>query len=367
MAFPVTIPKLGLTMTEGKVVRWHKRPGERVEKGKALFVLETEKVTYEVEAPASGILGRILVGEGETAPVGTVVVHILEPGEVEPPQEERPRVSPLARRLAEEHGVDLAQVRGTGPGGRVVKEDVLRALEEKARTAPGRPGKLVPLTSLRQTVARRMVESFTTAPHFYLLVEADASGLLETLQHLSPLVERKAGLKPTLTDLVVMLAARALREFPQVNATWTSQGILLLEEVNIGLATAAEGGLTVPVIFGADGRDLADIALARADLVERAREGKLRLEEVQGSTFTISNMGMYGVDILIPILNPPEAALLGLGAIREKPVAEGGQVLIRPRLPLTLTLDHRVLDGAAASPFLNRIKDLVENPPALPV
>lgn len=355
-------------------MQWRKREGERVEKGEVLLVIETEKVTYEVEAPASGVLGSVVVGEGETVPVGTLLAQILEPGEVPArPEKEEARISPLARRLAQEHGIDLATIRGTGPGGRVVKEDVLRAVAEgeKAKLVEGKeevkkPAEtIVPLTMMRKTIARRMTESFTAAPHFYLTVEADALELQRAQEALSPKVEKRVGVRLTISDLLVKICARALEEFPQVNATWTEQGIKLYQEINIGLATAVEGGLLVPVLSQANKRPLEEIAARRADLVERGRQGKLHLDEVQGSTFTISNIGMLGVEAIHPIINPPEAALLGVGAIREKPVVVAGEVKVRHRMLLVLAADHRVLDGASASPFLLRVKELIENPLSL--
>lgn len=383
MPSPVVMPKLGLTMTEGKVVQWKKRPGDWVEKGEVLFVLETEKITYEVTAPASGVLGEIVVKEGETVPVGTVVAYILEPGEVPaekapvsaPPEKERLKASPLARRIAEEHGIDLSQVKGTGPGGRIVKEDVLRVIAEREKAPTEgkgpvteaipteiRKGHIVPPSTMRRTIARRMTQSFTTAPHFYLGVEADAGELIDTCRRLSPWVEKAVGVRLTYTDLIIKMAAKALSEYPQVNASWEEEGIRVFDEINIGLAVAVEGGLVVPVIFQADKKPLHEIAALRADLTERARQGKLSLDEMTGSTFTVTNIGMLGMDFVLPIINPPEAAILGVGAIREKPVVVEGEVKVRPRLMLTLGVDHRILDGASVSPFLSRIKELVEQP-----
>ncbi len=271
-------------------------------------------------------------------------------------------MSPLARRLAQEHGVDIATIQGTGPGGRVVKEDILRAAEAQVAPAPG--GKLVPLTMLRQTVARRMTQSFQQAPHFYLSAETDAAALEEARSRLGPGVEAAAGERLTLTDLLIAICAQALEEQPEVNATWSPEGIRLLTGVHIGVAVAVEGGLIVPVLREANRKTLSQVTAERAGLVRRGRERKLLPDELTGSTFTLSNLGMLGVDWGNAILNPPESALLLVGRVRQEPVVVEGQVAIRPRMALTISADHRVLDGASAARFLVRVKELIEQPPA---
>lgn len=415
MAAEVIMPKLGLTMVEGKIVEWKKSEAENVEKGEILLVIETEKVTYEVEAPASGALGKIIVPEGDTVPVGTILAYILQSGETpadipskarvkqeaetmatetvasapvsttSQPREvmtaeegkQRLKVSPVARKLAEEHGVDISEIAGTGPEGRVVKEDILRAIEqaEAAEAKPAtlaeavseallpRRAKLLPLTGMRRTIARRMSQSFQTAPHFWAQMQVDATNLIQAREALMPTIEDRTGLRLTYTDLLVMMAARALEEHPIVNSRWTEDGVELLEDKNIGVATNVEGGLIVPVIRQANKQSLSEIVRIRADIVERGRKGKVGVDEMTGSTFTITNMGTLSGDLsFFPIINPPEAAILGVGSIAEKAVVLNGQIAARPCLNLTLGIDHRVLDGAIAAQFLNKMREMIEQP-----
>lgn len=390
MPIALTIPKLGLTMTEARVVEWRKAEGDRVGKGEVIYVIETEKVVFEVESPQTGTLGKIVAPVGMTVPVGAVVGFLLLPGEsvahlppVAPPaaaaapatpapplptitpgpsaEAEERRVSPLARRLAQEHGVDIATVQGSGPGGRIVKEDILRAAEARKAAAP--EGRIVPLSMLRQTIARRMTQSFQQAPHFYLSVEADAAALEAARARLGPPVETATGEHLTLTDLLIKLCAQALEEQPEVNATFSPEGIRLLARVHIGIAVAVEGGLIVPVLRDANKKTLTQVTAERAGLVRRGRERKLLPDELTGSTFTLSNLGMLGVDWGNAILNPPESALLLVGRVRLEPAVVDGQVAIRPRTALTISADHRVLDGASAARFLTRVKELIERPP----
>lgn len=416
MAAEVTMPKLGLTMVDGKLVEWKKREGQEVEKGEIILVIETEKVTYEVEAPASGTLGKIVVPEGDTVPVGEVLAYILQPGEtlaelpakakagkkVETPAAEaaasapaptsttvqpregaigemgggRLRISPLARKLAEEHGVDVSGITGTGPAGRIVQEDILRAVEQakvgEAKPASAREAtaegllptraKLLPLTGMRRTIARRMSLSFQTAPHFWAQTQVDATNLIQARETLMPAIEAKTGLRLTYTDLLVMVVAHALEEYPIVNSRWTEEGIEVLEDINIGVATNVEDGLIVPVIRQANKQSLSEITSVRADLVERGRKGKLGVDEMTGGTFTITNVGMLGGDSTFPIINPPEAAILATGTIAEKAMVQGGQVVARPCQSLTLAIDHRVLDGAIAAQFLSKVREMIEQP-----
>jgi len=405
MATTVTMPKLGLTMTEGTVIEWKKKEGEQVEKGEILYVLETEKVTFEVEAPESGILGKIIAKEGDVVPVGGIVAYILQSGEklsdipelvveVEVRVEEAkvpaeavklsagkveiPRglkISPLARKIAEENNIDVTTLKGTGPGGRIVKEDVLRAVEEsKATVAVTKPPaeekllpeeRAVPLSSMRKTIARRMVESFQSAPHFYLTMEVDAKELGKVRQQLIPFVEEKVGVRLTITDLLIKTVAKALEEHPEINCSFSDGSVKLFNRIDIGVVAAVEGGLVVPVIREANKLDLPQIAKTRAELAEKARERTISLDEMTGSTFTISNLGMFGIDQFSAILQPPEGAILAVGRIVEKPVALNGEIVIRPTMTLTLSIDHRVLDGVAGARFLQRVKDLIENPTPL--
>ena len=408
MAIEVTMPKLGLTMVEGKIVEWRKEEGDNVEKGEILFVIETEKITYEYESPASGILGKIVVPVGDTVPVTTIVAYILKPGEKmadipvkakeaitdapgkaaapttvsvssQPEKEATPagekiKVSPLARKLAEESGIDISKVTGTGPEGRIVKEDILRAVEEAKTTKPTAkpateailPSKttLVPLTGMRRTIAQRMSQSFQTAPHCWVHTRVDATRLEEAREQLLPTIEKQTGIRLTYTDLLVKILALALEDYPILNSRWTDNGIELMGDINIGVATNVPDGLVVPVIHQANKKSLAEITRSREDIVSRAREGKLGLDEMTNGTITLTNVGVTtaGIVGVYQILNPPEAAILGLGPIAEEPMVVDKQVVARPCINFTLAFDHRILDGFTAAQFMGRIKELVEQP-----
>jgi pyruvate dehydrogenase E2 component (dihydrolipoamide acetyltransferase) len=413
MATAVIMPKLGLTMVEAIIIEWKKQEGEKVEKGEVLLVIETDKVTFEVEAAESGFLSTILVPAGEKREIGEVLAYIVQPGEALPDEvarqvsyetgtglpapEERPqepvsvpapggalgtrqgkiKISPLARRLAEEHGVDVSALRGTGPGGRIVKEDILRTVDQAGKAPAGSPAiglegaapavgktpgvRLVKPGGMRRTIARRMTESFQT-PHFWICRPADATRLREARERLLPGIERETGLRLTYTDLVIKIVARALRGYPEVNSRWTEQGIELLDDINIGVATSVREGLVVPVIRGADTKSLGEVTRLRSDLVSRGREGRLGLDELSGSTITITNLGMEGVEYGFPIINPPEASIIALSAISERPFVLKGQLVPLLSVNITLGIDHRILDGFIAARFLGRIIELMEEP-----
>ena len=393
MAIEVILPKIDEAMKEGTILEWKRREGEQVEKGDILYVLETEKVTWEVEAPESGILSRPIFNAGDVVPVGTVVALILQPGEEPPETQTRPkadtsespvpptgreaqevpelvkaatatRASPVAKRIAKEHGIDLSLIKGTGPEGRITKEDIMQAVEQApqsgAATAVHR--EIVPFSSMRRTIARRMSESFRTAPHFYLSMEVDVKELSYVREKLIPQIEKTQGLRLTYTDLLVKVTAQALEEHPEINVTISEDGIKRLNDVNLGLAIAVEQGLIVPVIRQANTRSLVEIVAIRADLTRRASQGKIGLDEMRDSSITLTNLGMFDVDQFDAIINPPESCILAVGRITDKPVADQGQVVIRPRMNLTLSIDHRVLDGVSGSRFLHRIKELIEQP-----
>ncbi len=397
MATRVTMPKLGLTMTEGRIVEWRKQVGETVTKGEILYVIETEKVTFEVEAPESGILGKIVAKEDEVVPVGGVVGYILQPGEalteldetqpetkgeVAVAKETSPaiektgtgrlegiKISPVARKMAEEHGIDISTIKGTGPGGRIVREDMEPAIKAAGTAPPVVPlssrGKTEPMSSMRKVIARRMIESWQQTPHFQLNLEVDATKLIQARQALLADIEKETGRRVTFTDLLIKIVAQALQEFPDMNVSYTSEGILVLADVNVGLVADTGGGLVVPVIRQANRKSLAEITRARADLAARAREGRLSLDEMTGSSFTISNLGMYPIDQFNAIINPPEAAILAVGRTVEKPVVVAGEVVIRSRMALTLGIDHRCLDGVIGARFLGRVRDIIEDPALL--
>ena len=401
MASEVKLPRLGQGMESGTIVRWLKSEGDPVEKGEPLYELDTEKVTQEVEAEASGTLLKILVREGEVA-VGKTVAIIGEPGEevpevevdeptaVEAPPPEAPqqqqeeeaspehapeptpaaaqtnggriKASPLARRIARERGIDLAALSGTGPEGRIVAEDVERAAVSPPKAAPAAvpSGKVerVELTSIRRTVARRMTEAWA-APAFQITMSAEMTRAQELRARL---VERHTDERPTVTDILTKICALALMRHREVNALYAGDAVELYPSANVGIAVATERGLLVPVIPGCEARTVAEIAAARADVVSRARDNKLQVADLEGGTFTISNLGMYGVEHFIAVLNPPQAAILAVGAIEDRAVARDGEVVVRPMLTITLTCDHRTIDGATASDFLRTVKEFLEEP-----
>jgi len=397
MAVTIIMPKLDEAMHTGRVLRWLKKEGDRVEKGEVVLEIETEKVTFEIEAEASGILSKLMADAGDDVPVGATIAFILQPGEKAPEvpapvivkareekQAEAPKrakepeaaeetktikSSPLARNIAREHNIDLSLVTGTGPGGRITREDVLQFLEEsQAAPAPSAgeapesaEEEIVPLTSMRETIARRMTESFQ-APHFYLTVEVDTQELNKMRQQLLPVIESKTGVRLTLTDLIINMVAKALERNPSMNCTYADGAVKLLKRIDIGLVTAVEGGLVVPVIPQANKKSLTEIAQTRAELVTKAKERTLSKEEMKGSTFTISNLGMFGIDQFSAIIQPPEAAILAVGRIADKPVVKDGEILIRPVMAMTLSIDHRVLDGGIGAEFLQTLRDYLEKP-----
>jgi pyruvate dehydrogenase E2 component (dihydrolipoamide acetyltransferase) len=409
MASEVKLPRLGQGMESGTIVKWLKAEGDRVEKGEPLYELDTDKVTQEVEAEASGVLLKIAVEEGEVE-VGRTIAYIGEAGEAvvevsapapkeeakkeekpaeepkpEPRKEEaaaastdgRVKASPLARRIARERGIDLAALTGTGPDGRIVAEDVERAtaaplepaappLEPAAAAPPLEPPpaagaegvEVMELSPLRKTIARRLTEAWQ-APAFQITMSADMTRAQEVRERL---VERHPDVKPTITDLLAKICAAALMRHRAVNALWADGAIELHSSANIGLAVATPKGLVVPVVHGAERLAIEQVAAARAAVVSRAREGKLGPGDIRGGTFTISNLGMYGVEQFTAVLNPPQAAILAVGAIEDRPVAENGEVVIRPMMTMTLTCDHRTIDGATAAEFLQTVKAFLEEP-----
>jgi pyruvate dehydrogenase E2 component (dihydrolipoamide acetyltransferase) len=403
-------------MESGTIVKWLKAEGDQVEKGEPLYELDTDKVTQEVEAEASGVLLKIAVAEGE-ADVGTTIAVIGEqgedvsaigaavpqvaeatqeegsPGPAREPERERARevtaaeqvadarpieqgngagarikASPLARRIARERGIELGSLKGTGPEGRVVAEDVERAAASPAPTAtttvraPAPTGEIerIPLTSLRRTIARRLTEAWQ-APAFQIAMSADmtrAQGLHDRLAEQT----REDEPRPTVTDILTKACATALMRHRAVNALWAEDAIELHPSANIGIAVAIDAGLVVPVIHQAERLAIAELAAARADIVTRARASQLRQEDLDGGTFTISNLGMFGVERFVAVLNPPQAAILAVGAIESKAVPTETGLEARPLMTLTLTCDHRSLDGATAADFLRTVKAFLEEP-----
>jgi pyruvate dehydrogenase E2 component (dihydrolipoamide acetyltransferase) len=398
MATEIKLPRLGQGMESGTIVKWLKSEGDKVEKGEPLYELDTDKVTQEVEADASGVLLKIAVAEGEV-PVGRTIAVIGEQGETvevaeEPRQEaaQRPvrvsgpveavrgsrevppveasngriKASPLARRIARERGIDLAAVAGTGPEGRVVAEDVERAAAQGAPAPVAAAPEPLPqeveveqLTSMRKTIARRLTEAWQ-APVFQLGITVDMGRALELRKRLVDM--QGDGVKPTISDLLTKVSAMALMRHRDVNALYKGDAIELYPTANVGIAVAIPHGLVVPVIQGCERKTIAEIAAARAGLVDRARSGKLQQADLDGGTFTISNLGMFGIERFIAVLNPPQVAILAVGSTEEKPVVVDGQVVVRSRLELTLTCDHRAVDGATGAQFLGDVKAFLEEP-----
>ncbi|HEY3069325.1 MAG TPA: dihydrolipoamide acetyltransferase family protein [Gaiellaceae bacterium] len=381
MASEVIMPALGLAQETGKVLRWLKAEGERVAKGEPLLEVETDKVTVEVEAPSDGTLGGIRAAEGDDVPVGQAVAFVLAPGEsapepaavaaepratarealaggaVEEPAEPRPRrrlASPKARRLARELGVELDSVTGSGPHGSVLAADL--------EPAGGDGAAALETGAVWQRMAERVSKSWQTVPHFFLVREVDAG----RLQAWRETARARAGLEGlTHSDLLVRICAAALREHPRVNATWRDGSVVGHEEINVGLAVATDDGLVVPVIHSADRLDLRSLAARRAELVDAARNGRLAAADVQGGTFTISNLGMYGVDAFLAVVNAPQAAILAVGRIVERVVPVDGAPAVRPTMTLSLSFDHRVVDGARGAQFLDTVAELIEEPAGL--
>ncbi len=440
----VEMPKMGDTMEEGKILRWIKKEGDPVKKGEMLAEVETDKVNIEIEAFASGTLRKILVSEGNSAPIGAAIALIgaadeplsenpggngatktlatREPGEHSPGNAQsvpvqvlsstvaaqttspaanipgkggRIFISPIARRIAQEHRLDYATLQGTGPNGRIIKMDVEAALSRLQPVvtampeAVGVPGAQpvppqalpvsstepimasidtgevveIPLTAMRRTIARRLSQSMQTAPHFYVTSVIDTDKLAALRQQINEYAATDPSpVKVSFNDLIVKAVARALVRIPQVNVSFAEDRILQKKQVHIGVAVALEQGLIVPVLRNADQRGILDIARETRRLSEAAREGKLRPEDFSGGTFTVSNLGMFDVDSFTAVINPPESAILAVGSIMPTPVVVDGQVVVRNRMKVTLSADHRAIDGAMAARFLQEVKRLLEEP-----
>ena len=413
MAKNIFIPKLGMTMTEAKLVEWKVEEGDRVEEGQVVLVIETDKVTFEIEAAASGFL-HILAEAGSVLPVGQVAGMLAEtrealigleregPGVAEPGEEdavvdvsagsqampqgrpERVKISPLARKMAKEHQIDITQIKGSGPGGRIKKEDIEKALQStEAAPLPADPvasaeiyeGKqvkaTVPLSGMRQTIANHMHRSLSVAAQLTLMSEIDMTELITLRNHLLS-KESSLGVRISFTDLFVFILGKALRNVPIINSSLIEREIKIWEDINIGIAVALEieeheTGLVVPVIKGADKKSLLEISLKVKELTEKARNKKLMPDDMTGGTFTITNTGMFLSEwhVQTPIINQPETAILGTSSIVEKPVVREGQIVVRPILPISFTFDHRVVDGASAGKFVNSLNMLMRTPDLL--
>ena len=371
MAVSIVMPALEMAQETGKLLAWRKKEGDAVTKGEPLLEIETDKVVLEVEAPADGILAAVTSFEGAEVPVGQTIAWIVAPGEQPPaaasiaapsaravteasrpaaePLPDGPRISPKARRLAKELGVDLARVQGTGPDGVITSEDVQRTAESPRPESGG-----TTLSATARLMAERTTQSWTTAPHFFLVREINASGLVATRERL--------GEEITYTDILVAIVARVLAKHPKMNASWTGDAIRLNPEINMSIAIAVKDGVVGAVIPNTGATSLGDIAIRRRDLTDRARAGRLHPPDISGATFTISNLGMFGIDAFSAIITPPQAAVLAVGRIADRVVAVEGQPAVRPMLTVTLSSDHRVVDGAQAAAFLNDLAGALETP-----
>jgi len=398
MVTKVIMPKFGLQMKDGIIVEWLKKEGDEVKKGELLLVVETDKANIEVEAPASGILKVIIEKEKSLVPVGGLLAMITNLGEelpeidehvkmslnaLEPQQKktetiekERARavagrkmnISPLARRLAEEHGIDMTAIEGSGPGGRIVKHDIMKTIEKTGITPEFQSARIdavIPLTIMRKRIAQRLSESHATNVHVTHVIEVDTTDLLRLCQ--ASLVQTKEGssIRVSINDILVKTLAIALKKYPLLNSTLDKEEVKVFGNVNLGVAISINEGLIVPVIRNAEQKSIVEIAKELEELIEKARKGTLSLQELTGGTFTLSNLGMYGISIFTPIINPPQSAILGVGRISDKPVVIEGEVAIRSIMPLSLSFDHRIIDGALAAQFLQELKRILEEPDSL--
>jgi pyruvate dehydrogenase E2 component (dihydrolipoamide acetyltransferase) len=408
MAISVVMPALEMAQETGKLVSWLKKEGEPVRKGEMLLEVETDKAVVEVEAAGDGILAAVTAKPGDVIPVGHTIAWLVKPGEA-PPAAGQPsapsarrtdavpaaaaaseavtrtatgaafaaRISPKARRLAQGHGVDLNRVKGSGPGGEILAEDVLAAanrvrLKPDTTTLGHAAGPLSyvasgfsrteALSTVGRLMAERTTQSWTTVPHFFLTREVDATALNAAREALLPAIEQSHGVKVTHTDVLASVVARTLKRPSRVNASWAADGITVHGDINVALALAVENAVVTGVIRAADAASIGEIAVRRRELAERARAGRLHPDDIAGATFTISNLGMYGVDAFTAIIVPPQAAILAVGAIADRVVAVDGKPAVRPMLTLTLSCDHRVIDGARAAEFMRDVVAALQEP-----
>jgi len=385
MAISVVMPALEMAQETGKLISWKKKAGEQVKKGEMLLEVETDKAVVEIEAQGDGILGGVTAKEGDVVPVGQTIAWLLKPGEQPPanvaaaqtgrkmdsapaaaaaaaaPAAPEPvsaagaRISPKARRLAREHGVDIATLRGSGPGGEILAEDIMKAASPTSPPSVAPSGPPEAVSSIGRIMAERTTQSWTTVPHFFVTREVDATALNATRARWIPIIEKSHGVKVTHTDFIVAAVARALHLHPRMNGSWANDKITLNSHVNVALAMAVENAVVTAVIKDTDRIGLGDIAKQRKELAERARANRLQPADITGATFTISNLGMFNVDAFTAIIVPPQAGILAVGAIADRVVAANGMIGVRPTLNVTLSSDHRVVDGARAAAFLNDV------------
>ena len=393
MPFSVVMPALEMAQETGKLLSWRKKEGDRVSKGEPLLEIETDKAVVEVEAPADGILAGVKATEGSEIPVGRTIAWIVAPGEAAPDETDSPapmaragshaniaplastpsapspaqepagriKISPKARRLAKDLGIEIASLRGSGSDGEVLASDV-QAAHDVPRAPQTDSAKLDVPTSIGRIMADRTTQSWTTIPHFFVTREIDATGLRRYRDRMAAEIERAHNVRITHSDLLVALVARALTKHPRLNSSWTPEGIRLHHNVNIGIAIAVDDGVVAAVIHNAAKANLAEIAIQRRALTDRARAGKLRPADIADATFTISNLGMYQVDQFSAIITPPQAAILAVGSIADRVAAVEGKPAVKAMMTLTLSCDHRVADGARAALFLQDLADAASDP-----
>ncbi len=410
----ITLPRLGLTMTKGTILKWHKNVGDKVSKGELLVEFETDKISMEIESTEDGTLLDILVAEGNDAAVAEPICvigsgdeadgwlhdkketlaevlpevqiekEVLIESKAEQAQNSVSRIfiSPLAKKIAKENDIDYTKIKGSRPNGRIVKKDIEKAISERnkkldeqnsrkelamedkqvGRQEVKQEGKRVPMTNMRKTIANRLSMSKREIPHVYFKAQVDMSNLLKLKGEAGGVLSSTKGLKLSVTHMLIKACAHAISQNLGVNTSFDNDSILWHEKINIGVAVDVEDGLIVPVIKDAGSKSLAQLCSELGELANKAHSKSLSMEEITGGTFTLSNLGMHGIDEFSAIINPPESAILAVGAIKECPVAENGEVLIRPVMNLVLSVDHRVIDGALAAKFMADIKKLLENP-----
>ena len=358
MAEEIIMPKLGQISEELTLLKWFKKRGERVNKGEPLFEVMTDKASIEVEATTDGILTEIFVNEGEKAPVLSVIGIISELNE-EIKKEDRIKVSPIARKLAEEHGIDLSKIKGTGPEGRIVKDDVLKLiplLEESEF-------EIIPISGMRKVIAQKTIESKSTIPHFYLKKNINMSEVVRFKELLDSYLKIKGqDIEVSYTSLIIKASSMALLEFPTLNALVREDKIYIKKDTDIGIVVSIDSGMIIPVLHRVNKKGLIEIAKELKVIVDKARNNKLTTEDMEGGSFTISNLGMYDIEEFTAIINSPEVAILAVGKIEEKPIVKNSQVIPQWMMTVTLSCDHRVIDGVTAARFLEKLKAILENP-----